>query len=54
MICTNLNLQYIMKLLCKSELIWLCGSWEDDPTLFLHFCDYLPFKEDQALDWYIF
>jgi hypothetical protein len=26
MIYTNLNLHYIMKLLCKSELFWLCGS----------------------------
>jgi hypothetical protein len=29
MICTNLSLHYIRKLLCKSELFWLCGSWED-------------------------
>jgi hypothetical protein len=26
----------------------------NDPTLFLHFCDYLPFEEDLALDLYNF
>jgi hypothetical protein len=56
MICTNLNFHYIRKLLCKSELFWLCGSRSRrfliDPTLFLHFCDYLPFEEDLALDLY--
>jgi hypothetical protein len=27
MICINWNLHHIRKLLCKSELFWLCGSW---------------------------
>jgi hypothetical protein len=26
----------------------------NDPTLFLHFCDYLPFEEDLPLDLYNF
>jgi hypothetical protein len=28
-ICKNLNLHYTRRLLCKSELFRLCGSWED-------------------------
>jgi hypothetical protein len=38
-----------MYLSCKYDLFWLRGSGEDDPTPFLHFCDYLPFEEDLAL-----
>jgi hypothetical protein len=30
MICTNSNLHYIRNLLCKSELFWLCGLWQED------------------------
>jgi hypothetical protein len=41
------------KLSCKYDLFWLSGSGEgrflNDPTPFLHFCDYLPFEEDLAL-----
>jgi hypothetical protein len=55
MICTNLNLQYFRKLLCKSELFWFYGSWEKDCYMTPpHFCDYLPFEEDLALDFYNF
>jgi hypothetical protein len=52
MIWTNLNLHYIRKLSCKYELFWLCGSWAFcmTPTPFLHFCNYLPFEEDLALN----
>jgi hypothetical protein len=50
----NLNLHYIRKLPCKYDLFWLSGSgdWRrflNDPTPFLHFCDYLPFEEDLTL-----
>jgi hypothetical protein len=57
MICTNLNLHYIRRLLCTSELFWPCflrRRFLNDPTLFLHSCDYLPFEEDLALDLYNF
>jgi hypothetical protein len=47
MIWTNLNLHCIRKLSCKYELFWFCGS--RDPTLFLHFCDYLPLEKNLAL-----
>jgi hypothetical protein len=47
MIWTNLNLHYIRKLSCKYELFWLCG-FLNDPAPFLHFCNYLRFKEDLA------
>jgi hypothetical protein len=30
MICIKLNFHYIRKLLCKSELLWLFGSKEED------------------------
>jgi hypothetical protein len=53
MVCTNLNLHYIRKLSSKYELFWLSGSL-NDPTPFLHFCDYLPFEKDLALDLYNF
>jgi hypothetical protein len=48
---TNLNLHYVKKRSCKAELFWHFGSWEElwllnDPTLFLHFYDNLPFEED--------
>jgi hypothetical protein len=42
------------KILCKSKIFWFSGSGKDfinDPTLFLHFCDYLSF-EDLALQFY--
>jgi lipopolysaccharide biosynthesis glycosyltransferase len=46
-------LHYIRKHSCKPELLWYSGSGEEnilnDPTLFLHFCDYTPFEEDLAL-----
>jgi hypothetical protein len=36
----------------KFQLFWPSSSLEEnlnDPTPFLHFCDYLPFGEDLAL-----
>jgi hypothetical protein len=55
-IWTNLNLHYIRKLSCKCKLFWLSASWGEDfwndPTPFLHFCNYLPFEEDLALNLY--
>ena len=59
MMLTILNLHYtcIRKLSYEYDLFWLCGSVEEDflnePTPFLHFCDYLPFEEDLALYIYI-
>jgi hypothetical protein len=44
MILTNLNLYYPKRCSCKSEPIAL-----NNATLFLHFCDYLSFEENQAL-----
>jgi hypothetical protein len=50
MICKNLNLHYIRQLLCEFQLF--LKRFLNDPTLFLHFCDYLLFEEDLALDLY--
>jgi hypothetical protein len=39
MVCRNLNLHYVKKLSCKYELIWLCGSWEENFYMTPpHFC----------------
>jgi hypothetical protein len=50
MISTNLNLHHIRNLSCKNQLFWLCGSWEDFYMIPSHFCNYLPFEEDLALN----
>jgi hypothetical protein len=34
-IFTNLNIHYIRKLFCKSELFMVCGSWEEDFCIFV-------------------
>jgi hypothetical protein len=44
----NLNLHHVRKLSCKSKLFW-SGSSSIDPSLSLHFCDYLHCEEDLAL-----
>jgi hypothetical protein len=38
MMCTHLNLHYIIKLSCKYELFWLSGSWEDFQMTPPYFC----------------
>ena len=54
MILRILNLHYIRQLSGKYDLFWLSGSGEEDfsmtPPHFLHFCNYLPFEEDMALN----
>jgi hypothetical protein len=51
MIWINLNLHYIRKLSCKYELFWFFGSWEEDFYMTPpHFCNYLIFEEDLALN----
>jgi hypothetical protein len=47
-----MNLHYVRKLSCKSELSWLSGSRGKTfsmTTPFLHFFDDLPFDENMAL-----
>jgi hypothetical protein len=43
--------QVLLKLAC---CFWRRRFFKNDPTPFLHFCDYLPFKKDLALDLYKF
>jgi hypothetical protein len=46
----KLILHYTKKHSCKSELLWYCGSWEENIQMTLHyFCDYPPFEEDLNL-----
>jgi hypothetical protein len=46
----NLNLHYVRKLSCKSQLFLLSSSWKDF-TLFLYFCDYPPLKKTWSFLW---
>jgi hypothetical protein len=54
MILIHLILHYVRNLLlsCKSQFFWPSGIWRRFSTyhtLFLHFCDYLRFGEEMAL-----
>jgi hypothetical protein len=49
-ICTSLNLHYVRKLSCKSELSWLSGSQREIFSITSTiFCIFIPFEEDLAL-----
>jgi hypothetical protein len=37
--------------ICLKLAEWFWTRFLNDPTLFLHFCDYLPFEEDLVLYW---